>query len=253
MKNLLKTMANRDEARGALGRHSAMLASLVLLLGALPLGHAIAGGSVRFPVLLALVLTTAVFVNSHQRWIFLVTLVMGAGSVGGIAYSASVGSDFIRIGSQVLGLLLLGLTTLVMFNSLLRSKVVSQDTVIGGICVFLLIGLCFAMTFIIMTDLNPGALLLGGEPLTRSMEDTSAHSTICLYFSFVTLTTLGYGDVAPVSEMARMFAVAEAVIGQLYIAIFVARLVALYVVSSHLGSSDVSSADYSPDVDSAEG
>ena len=50
-----------------------------------------------------------------------------------------------------------------------------------------------------------------------------------LYFSFVTLTTLGYGDVTPVHDVAQMLAVAEAVTGQLYLTIFVARLVGLYV------------------------
>ena len=237
MRNLLRTLANRDEEQGALGRHAAMLASLIILLGALPLGHAIMGGNVRFPMLLALVLTMAVFVNSHQRWIFLLTLVIGIVSIGGIAYSAYTGSEFVRISSEISGLALLGITTLVMFNSLLRAENVSQDTVIGGICVYLLVGLCFALSFIIMTDLNPGALLQGGEPLVRSLVDSSTHATTCLYFSFVTLTTLGYGDVSPAGEMARMFAVAEAVIGQLYLAVFVARLVALYVVGSRRMSS----------------
>jgi len=238
MKNLLRTLANRDEVPGALGRHSAMLASLVLLLAALPLGHAITGGSVRFPVLLALVLTTAVVVNSHQRAVFAITLVIGVGSIAGIAYSASVESEFIRITSEFSSLVVLGLTTLVMFNSLLRAERVSQDTVIGGLCVYLLVGLCFALSFTIMSDLNPNALLQDGAPLVRSLDDPSAHATMCLYFSFVTLTTLGYGDVSPMSEMARMFAVAEAVAGQLYLAVFVARLVALYVVGGRRISED---------------
>lgn len=236
MKNLLRTLANRDEEGGALGRHSALLASLVLLLGALPLGHAIVGGNIRFSVLLALVLTTAVIVNSHQRWIFWVTLVIGVGSVAGIAYSAYSGSEFVRVVSEIAGLVLLSLTTLVMVNSLLRVDIVSQDIVIGGICVYLLIGICFALSFIIMTDLNPGTLLQGGEPMVRSLADSSTHATTLLYFSFVTLTTLGYGDVTPVSEMARMFAVGEAITGQLYLAIFVARLVALYAMSSRRAS-----------------
>ena len=117
-----------------------------------------------------------------------------------------------------------------MFNSLIRSERVAQDTIVGGICVFLLIGLCFTISFILMTDLNPGAFLEGARSIVRSNSDSSAHATTLLYFSFVTLTTLGYGDVFPVSDMARMFTVAEALTGQLYLVIFMARLVALYVI-----------------------
>jgi hypothetical protein len=132
---------------------------------------------------------------------------------------------------EFLALALLGFTALVMFNSLIRSERVSQDTIVGGICVFLLVGLCFAMTFILMTDLEPGAFLEGDQPIARADSDSNAHATILLYFSFVTLTTLGYGDVFPQSEMARMLTVTEALMGQLYLVIFMARLVALYVVS----------------------
>lgn len=64
----------------------------------------------------------------------------------------------------------------------------------------------------------------------RSNENLDAHATTLLYFSFVTLTTLGYGDVVPLADMARMFSVTESLIGQLYLAIFLARLVALYLV-----------------------
>jgi voltage-gated potassium channel len=230
MKNILRTLANRDETDGALGRHSAMLVSLVVLLCALPLGQAFVGESTRFSVLLALVLIAAVVVNSHQRSIFVIALMIGSGSVIGIGYAAYFDSHLVRIVSETLGLTLLGFTTLVMFNSLIHTDQVSQDAVVGGICVFLLIGLCFALVFILMTDLNPGALELGKEAIVRSNSDSSAHATLLLYFSFVTLTTLGYGDVSPVGDMARMFAVAEALIGQLYLVVFLARLVALYVL-----------------------
>ena len=230
MKNILRTLANRDETDGALGRHSAMLVSLIVLLGALPLGRAFVGESTRFSLLLALVLIAAVVVNSHQRSLFVIASMIGFGSVVGIGYAAYFDSHLVRIVSEMLGLTLLGFTTLVMFNSLIQTDRVSQDAVVGGICVFLLIGLCFALVFILMTDLNPGALELRNEAIVRSNADSSAHATLLLYFSFVTLTTLGYGDVSPVGDMARMFAVAEALIGQLYLVVFLARLVALYVL-----------------------
>ena len=231
VRRLLATLANRDESRGALGRHSVMLGSLIVLLVALPLGQAVAGETTRFSVLLTLVMISAIVVNSHQRWIFVVSIVIGVGSVIGLGYAEFFDSRWVRIIGEFLALSLLGFTALVMFNSLIRSARVSQDTIVGGICVFLLVGLCFAMTFILMTDLDPGAFLEGDQPITRLEVDSSAHATVLLYFSFVTLTTLGYGDVLPHSEMARMFTVTEALMGQLYLVIFMARLVALYVIS----------------------
>jgi hypothetical protein len=95
--------------------------------------------------------------------------------------------------------------------------------------VYLLFGLCFAMVFIVTFELQPGAFLSSGEAIVRSPSDTSAHATELLYFSFVTLTTLGFGDITPVGDIPRMFAVSEAIIGQLYLTIFVARLVGMYV------------------------
>jgi hypothetical protein len=228
---LLLTVANRDESRGALGRHSLMLVSMIVLLVALPFGQAVSGETTRFPLLLTLVLISAVVVNSHQRWIFVVASLFGITSAIGLGYAEFFDSHQVRIVGESLSLLLLGFTALVMFNSLIQTDHVSQDTIVGGICVYLLIGLCYAMIFILMTDFNPDALMYGDQTIFRSASDPSAHATTLLYFSFVTLTTLGYGDVMPVGDMAQMFAASEALIGQLYLVIFMARLVALYVVS----------------------
>lgn len=230
-RRVLAVLANRDESRGALGRHSVMLGSLVILLVALPLGRAIVGETTRFSLLLAFVMLSAIFVNRHQRWIFVVSIIIGVSSVAGLGCAEVFDSRWARIGGEFLSLALLGFTSLVMFNSLIRSERVSVDTIVGGICVFLLMGLCFAMTFILLTDLDPGVFLEGERPIVRSGTDSSAYATTLLYFSFVTLTTLGYGDVLPQSDIARMFTVTEALMGQLYLVVFMARLVALYVIS----------------------
>jgi len=213
-----------------------LLGSLVVLLVALPLGRVLSGGDLRFSILLALVLVAAVFVNTPQRWGFMAALSIGLGAIAGLAASAATGSIALRIAGDVLGLGLLGFTTLLMLNSLIYARRVSPDTIVGGICVYLLIGLCFAMMFGLMTDFQPGAIVEGEgaarKAIERSMSAQSSHATKLLYFSFVTLTTLGYGDITTKSETAQMMAVGEAVIGQLYLAIFVARLVALYVAGA---------------------
>jgi hypothetical protein len=223
--------ARWDESEGALGRHSVLLASLVVLLVALPLGNVLSGGDTSFSILLAVVLMAAVFVNTPQRWSFVTATIIGFGAIAGLASAAVTGALALRIMADALSLGLLGFTTLLMLNSLLLARRVSVDTVIGGICVYLLMGLVFAMMFGLICDVEPGSIVEGVPPIaiTRAMSDESSHATKLLYYSFVTMTTLGYGDITPRSELAQMMAVAEAVIGQLYLAIFVARLVALYV------------------------
>ena len=216
----LRTPANSGEDKEALGRHGVLLATLILLFVTLPAAQLAWGSTPRFQILLTLVLIAAVVVNSHQRRIF---------AIAGQIIATTSGSAPIILVADTLSLGLLGFTTLVMLNSLIRADRVSRDTIVGGICVYLLIGLCFTMLFLIFAELAPGAFVSKGELIARSASDPSAHATKLLYFSFVTLTTLGYGDVVPKGDLAQLFAVAEALIGQLSVTIFVARLVALYV------------------------
>ena len=75
---------------------------------------------------------------------------------------------------------------------------------------------------------QPGSFLVLGEELTATVENMAEVRILSLYFSVVTITTLGYGDIVPQSIAARMFASGEAMVGQLYLAVFVARLVGLY-------------------------
>ncbi len=227
--NFLSILAKRDKGRGALGRHSFLLASLIILLVALPILQMATGGRTGFPALLTLVLVATIFVNSRQRSIYVITAIAALFSISGISYAEFAESDVIRRVSQLIGLGLLSFTTLLMLNSLLQEEKVSEDTIVGGICIYLLVGLCFAVAYILMIDLAPGSFIAGDKVIQISGAMPSAHATSMLYFSFVTMTTLGYGDIAPSSDFAQMCAVTQAIIGQLYLTIFLARLVALYV------------------------
>ncbi len=223
---VLQRWAEIDDQAGALGRYSVLFLSLAFLLITLPIFGLVDGGALRFTVLFHLVLGAAVYVNSTERWSLVVAGILGVGSMlGGVAASAT-GSLPAKIASDAVGLGLLGFTTLLMLNALARTRKVSGDTVVGGVCVYLLIGLSFAMSYMLLTDLDPGALLELGVSFAGVGSDLSSRATTIIYFSFVTLTTLGYGDITPVGEMARMLVSAEAVIGQLFVAIFIARLIA---------------------------
>ena len=103
------------------------------------------------------------------------------------------------------------------------------DQIVGGINVYLLIALAFARLHLAAALHRAEAYMMGEFPLPEwcAMAGEGLEDTL-LYFSFTTITTLGYGDVRPASHLARVLATGEAVLGQLFIAILIARLVSIY-------------------------
>lgn len=102
----------------------------------------------------------------------------------------------------------------------LRAGKVDKERIVAALDAYLLAGIAFSAVFFTLELAWPDSF---GAPATSDLTRPNS-----IYFSFVTLATLGYGDIAPVSDTARGFAVLEAVTGQTYLAVLVARLVSLY-------------------------
>ncbi len=102
----------------------------------------------------------------------------------------------------------------------LRAPRVDANVLCAGLSGYLLLGLLWIPAYIAVARLNPSAFNL---PAGAIMDGFNA-----FYFSFITLCTVGYGDVTPVSKMARMLAVVEAIAGLFYVAVLISRLVAIY-------------------------
>jgi voltage-gated potassium channel Kch len=100
----------------------------------------------------------------------------------------------------------------------MRASQVDSEHLYAALNAYLLAGIYFGLLYWFLGEINPAAFTSSGE-----FSRTSA-----IYFSFVTLATLGYGDIAPRSEIARGLAIVEGVGGQLFLAVLVARLVSLY-------------------------
>ena len=99
------------------------------------------------------------------------------------------------------------------------------NRLMGGVCIFLLLGLTWNILYVFIIYLDPGSFK--GIPAEVISEQNVYWEMT--YFSFVTLTTLGYGDITPLGRMAKVFTYAEAVVGQLYIAILIGALVGSYM------------------------
>ena len=114
-------------------------------------------------------------------------------------------------------------------RSLLIQRKVTGETISLSISVYLLLGMCWALLYILIFLLRPQAFSFGGSPELGAQ--LAAHPErsfpILIYFSLTTLSTIGFGDITPVTLQARYAAVAEGITGQFYLAILVARLVGM--------------------------
>lgn len=113
--------------------------------------------------------------------------------------------------------------TIVVLHNVFTPGPISKDRVQGAIAAYLLLGICWSYAYQLVDMLVPGSFSINQPSLQQIAADKR---DLFGYFSFVTLTTLGYGDITPVHTAARMLTVVEALVGQLYPATLLARLVA---------------------------
>ncbi len=177
---------------------------------------------VAYHVSLTLVLAASVYVLCHQRRVLI---------IGGALFVPTLLSSWAFLIEDVRSLAMANiLTNLIFFgyvivqllHAVFRAPRVTREVVAASLCGYLLLGLLWASAFALLEVCDPGsfegALLLGSDPQAG-----------LLYFSFVTLTSLGYGDVLPVSVEAKSLAAFEVVMGQFYMTVLVARLVGMQI------------------------
>ena len=126
-----------------------------------------------------------------------------------------------------LSLLCFLLLTAVLLHQVFQDGAVTVAKIKGAVAVYILIGFSWSYIYQLIVLRVPEAFNL---PSSLTNPDDIRHSADLTYFSFVTLTTLGYGDITAVHPISRMFVIIEALIGQLYPATLLARLVSLEIV-----------------------
>jgi hypothetical protein len=131
--------------------------------------------------------------------------------------------------SQVCALVLLIMGTLVCFRAAFSGgNKVNHERIAASLSLYLVFGLIFSLLFALADKMLPGSFHF---PTGRAPESEATTFYHLLYFSYVTLATLGYGDITPLNGAARGLAILEAMTGQLYLVLVVARLVSLYAQS----------------------
>jgi hypothetical protein len=122
------------------------------------------------------------------------------------------------------GILFIGFVIANLFHFILRAPRVTAEVLCAGISGYLLLGILWILAYTIVAEHSPGSFAWTVGP--ASSHDMRGFTAI--YFSYITLCTVGYGDIVPVMPVARMLAALEAMTGTFYMAVMIARLVSLY-------------------------
>ncbi len=146
--------------------------------------------------------------------------------------NASANSEIASVGSLLALLVFLIVAIWCTLQNVVFGTEISANRLVGAISLYLMMGVTWAAAYTLIDFAMPGSF--SGIAAVHG----SGWNSDWLYFSFVTLTTLGYGDISPVSATARTAAYLEAVVGLFYIAILVAGLVSAYISDRQNRSSD---------------
>ena len=136
----------------------------------------------------------------------------------------TVETTFLPVG-QISAVILFVLGTLGCFKVAFSPGLVDRERLAAALSFYLLLGLIFALLFTVIVELRPGSFHFSAA---RPAEFAARPLADMVYYSYVTLATLGYGDIVPLSPSAKGLAILEAIVGQMYLVVVVARLVSLY-------------------------
>ncbi len=181
--------------------------------------------------LFAAVFVSAIFDAHHPKLIRIICIALAIPALLLDWTLLMFSNEAIAVGSLTCTLLfMLVCTGSILYNVVLKARV-SMETLRGVICAYFMIGFAFAFAFVIIEYIHPGSFHMIDELKNLSSQRIQFFSQM-VYFSFVTLLTIGFGDISAIANVSQTCTIIEGIFGQFYIAILVSRLVAVYAFAS---------------------
>ena len=211
------------------GRFSALLVSLAMLFLVGP----ILPGDQSFIDKVFGVLTLAVLISCLRAiartrgffWFMLVFTLVNVG-IGSFEIFSNMETEAFRILVLAVRFSYFSLTFFSIMHYVLDGSSVTSDKICGAISAYLLMGVTWSFVYALFYQIDPGSFRVPEQLLSTE----TVNSTWTMYFSFTTLTTLGYGDIVPQTPGAQSYAIMEAASGQIFLAVIIARLIALQMM-----------------------
>ena len=199
-----------------------LLVALVLLFVSFPFVEEVKGGDVIVSILLSLVLLSAVLAVADRKGVFFIALALAIPAIAGRWINHFWPAVVPPPVFLVAALALIAFVVANLLRFVLRSPSVNTEVLCASISAYLMLGLLWTVAYWLVAQVTPNAFSFNTGP-KETMSGFNA-----FYFSFITLSTVGYGDIAPASRIARWLAATEAMTGLLYVTVLIARLVSLY-------------------------
>ena len=209
-----------------LRRFGTLLGALLLMMVVLPFFPESRTSLPVVSVLFSVLLIASVYAVSQRPRVLVVGLLLGAPTLVMEWITKTDAPVTVMVIDHVASIVFLSFVIGVLLTRLLRQQDVTTDTIYGGICVYLLAGVVWAYGYDLIETVVPGSFRFGEGPLPEGFSPLAQaeRSRRFFFFSFVTLTTLGYGDTTPVASAARSLAILESICGVLFVGVLVARM-----------------------------
>lgn len=201
------------------GRFTLLLASIITALAVSPFLVGFVHLKLLMDVCLTAILVSAIQAVSDRMRTFVIAVLLAIPYLflkwSGVFADAA---EHLKLAELFAGIFL-GYVLVLILRYISTRRQVDSDVIMAAVCGYLLLGFMWAYAFFFLEAAQPGSFQFAreGAPATHDF----------IYFSFVTMTTVGYGDCLPASNAGRSLAVLEAVMGQLYLAVTIARLVGM--------------------------
>jgi hypothetical protein len=212
-----------------------LLAAQILLSFVSPLFSSSAYARPVLDLAITVVFVTAIIVISNTKKHLVIGLILMFPTLlitWGVNFYDTDTMDFISLtGSVLFFCYIAGL----ILTDIFRAKMVTLDIIAAGISVYLFFGNVCGFIYAIIARVDSNAFKIP-ETTASYLGDSLIDLSSSMYFSFVTLTTLGYGDITPINEFARSLAFLEAAMGQIYLTVLIASLVGIHISTSNKGA-----------------
>jgi len=210
------------------------LALLLLILAMLiiaPLAEEFVRLRMLMDIFWSAIFIAVIYAVSHKKHHILIALLLALPMLGSIWSSYFVKLSAVVVVGALCGAAFFIFAIIQILIFIYSQKEVTRDLIVGAAIVYLLMALAWSFIFGAVESLHPGSFSI---PEIQGISTSRSF----LYYSFVTITTLGYGDITPVTSLARSLCILEAVVGQLYLVVQVAWLVGVHVSQSMLKKSE---------------